>query len=143
VTIIAIKDGVMAVDSLISSGTTRVGHTRKWREVPKDLGGGYVAAAGFCGLATRIVEQVAEKGPAASIENDDGVNALWLRADGSVWCLDKEAFYQISGPFFAEGSGRAFAIGAMAAGASAAEAARIACEHDTNCGGAITILGVA
>ncbi|SRR5258708_4887579 len=40
--------------------------------------------------------------------------------------------WEISGAFTAVGSGKAFAIGAMAAGKSAVEAVRIACRYDIN-----------
>jgi hypothetical protein len=43
------------------------------------------------------------------------------------------------GPFGAWGSGRDFAIGAMAAGADAAAAVRAAIQFDTNCGGEIDV----
>jgi 20S proteasome alpha/beta subunit len=43
-------------------------------------------------------------------------------------------------PFFAEGSGRDFAYGALEMGADAARAVEIACKYDTSCGGGIDVL---
>lgn len=47
---------------------------------------------------------------------------------------------RISLPFFAWGSGRQVAIGAMAAGKTAAEAVEIACKHCDSCGLGVDVL---
>jgi hypothetical protein len=48
--------------------------------------------------------------------------------------------YEITLPFYAIGCGKELAMGAMAAGASATEAAEIACTYDPNCQGPIHTL---
>lgn len=51
----------------------------------------------------------------------------------------KEVF-DLATPFYALGSGRPLAVGAMVAGASVKDAVRIACQHDPNSGGEVIVV---
>lgn len=51
----------------------------------------------------------------------------------------KEVF-DLATPFYALGSGRPLAVGAMVAGASVEDAVRIACQHDPNSGGEVIVV---
>lgn len=61
--------------------------------------------------------------------------ALIVDQDALIWFMgERPLVHQISLPRFAIGSGADYAIGAMAAGATALEAVRIASQYDIHCG---------
>lgn len=139
-TVIAIRDGIMAVDSLVTGGGAIFGAVKKFAAVPGKFGGGYIAAAGDLGVAVEVMSKYIDFGQA--FEFSDEVVDVHLRADGSVLTNDGGGWYAYEAPFYAAGSGDMLAIGAMAAGADAATAARIAADHSMNCGGEIHIVSV-
>lgn len=64
--------------------------------------------------------------------------AILIKPDATVWQYDGEGdWYELEGAYFAWGSGAAVAYGALAMGASAAEAVEIASEFDLYTGGRI------
>lgn len=72
---------------------------------------------------------------------DEGVTALILRPDGSLWCIDETL-----APWPTEGLGTvgytaacAFTEGAMRAGLSAEAAVRLAIKHCTHIGGDVQV----
>jgi len=138
-TIIAIKDGIMACDTGVFAGGMVSGSVRKWVAVPDHKGGGVMASAGALGPAQSANRQM------ESNSGDDNVNcecAIWLRSDGSVWeKYGDEDWLTLDAPFYAIGCGEALARGAMAAGASAAEAAQICIDHHTECTGVVEVAG--
>ncbi|PZQ99197.1 MAG: hypothetical protein DI533_00370 [Cereibacter sphaeroides] len=132
-TIIVVRDGVMAVDSRVSDGGTVVGSALKWRAVSEDLGGGYIAGSGDLGKVERnFATFLSGEG-----ELLDGVALVWLKPDGAVMEFDG-GWYQTQAPFLAYGSGRHVALGALMMGADAVRAVEIACEAmPGSCGGKI------
>lgn len=140
-TVIAVRDGVLAVDSAIGGNGICNGRIAKWVEVHERHGGGYMAHAGTAAPGQAFVRSYESGADPMEKPDDDGVYVLWLRADGSVaeWAsgwLDYEA------EFYAIGSGEAAALGAMAAGASADDAARIACRFHDGCSEPIDVMRV-
>lgn len=138
-TIICVRDGLLAVDSLVTADSTRCGTARKWGEVHAHRGGGVVAACGLAGWCHGFLRAMAE--PTAELERDgDEEAAYWLLPSGELREWSAGHWISIDAPFHAIGSGARFALGAMAHGASAEEAARIACELSTSCGGPVHVL---
>ena len=80
--------------------------------------------------------------PAAWTGDKPDLRALVVRPNGEVFLYDENT--TPSGPiqceFYAIGSGSDYAIGAMAMGADAAEAVRVAACFDSNSGGEPTVL---
>jgi 20S proteasome alpha/beta subunit len=68
------------------------------------------------------------------------IAALHLRADGSLWEYEGEAWVKQDPGYYATGSGSPYAFAAMDAGASAKEAVRIAIKRDANSGGRVQSL---
>lgn len=69
---------------------------------------------------------------------DEHFSALIVDAHGRLWSLeDNLEFVRLKCRYYAIGSGGDFAEGAMAMGASAAEAVRIAAKHDVNTGNGV------
>ncbi len=138
-TIIAVRDGVMVVDSLVSNNGLVGGYVQKWRPVPEARGGGYIAATGAIGDAFKAMEIFISSG--ADMPKD--VAALHLRADGTVWISEEGPWYTYQAEFYAEGFGGSQAMAVMMTGASAKEAAQIVCKlFPGTCGGEIHVLSV-
>lgn len=140
-TVICVRDGVMAVDRMVSQAGFRWGSVGKWVPVKRKAGGGFIACAGDLSVVIPLFPAMRKSGAIAGHEDIQG---LWLQAGGAV--LERSGpggWYHSAAPFYAIGDGAWFAMGAMAAGASAEEAARLACEyHPGSCGGGIDVLRV-
>jgi hypothetical protein len=144
VTIICVKDGVMAVDRRVCVGDQIAGTVQKWVAVPEIHGGGFAAfagAAGYCQAAMRSIS--AEGGGMPQI--DKSLRGIWLTADGSVLEMCESGFWSHSqSPYYAQGMGWDVATGAMEFGASAEQAAEVVCRLcPTHCGGGIDVLRLA
>lgn len=139
-TVIAIRDGVLAVDSLISGGGVNHGRAAKWAAIPDLFGGGFAAASGDLARGLEGLRDLAARGEVFWPRDDTGVAILHLKADGSVWLFELGQWITYDAPFYAAGSGEQIALGAMAAGATAEEAVNIACEYSQTCGGAVHVL---
>lgn len=140
-TVIAIKDGVIAADSA-SCANDRITHfADKIFLVKPEHGGGYVAASGAWALGQAAARMYAETGTVPT-EKADQFNLHLLRSDGSTARCEDGAWFDVAAPFIAGGCGADFAAGAMAAGASAVEAVRLACQHMNFCGGPILTFSV-
>lgn len=139
-TIIAVRNGIMAVDSQLTSGTLKQGEVKKWFEVSEVGHGGYVAGCGQCSEVLKAALQFAETGTVDSIPDDSTL--VHINKCGDVFFNQGGDWIFVDAEFFAEGSGRAIAVGAMAQGATAEEAARIACKFDSDTGGTVYVLNV-
>ncbi len=139
-TVICVQDGQMAADSLACMGDAKVGSCQKWHKVKKRHGGGYIGFAGDFGDAYNQAKKFSETG---EMEGGKDCTYLHLKADGTLWKSDGGgSWFPVTAPFVAIGSGRDIAMGAMAAGATAMEAAEIACEFSVGCGGPVHVLRV-
>ena len=136
-TTIAYRDGVLAADSASCAGGTWSGSTRKIGRAPD---GSIAALSGTvvdCHAVLRWVEHGMDERK-RPVEQD--VAGLLITADGTVYLVEGNAPpAPITAPFYAAGSGRQIALGAMAAGASAQRAVEIACEWDTGSRGPVVV----
>lgn len=133
-TIIAYKGGILAADSWVLQGDLICGETRKLYSVPEDRGGGWIAASGATSRANAMIEAVIN---GTDRPDDEGITVMWVKADQSVWAVEKETIFEIVAPFHAIGSGAHAAMGAMQAGATAIEAVQAACAIISTCGGEV------
>ena len=71
-----------------------------------------------------------------NVPQDDAKDfAALVLFQGKIWIMHEQLFpLEIQAPFTARGSGAHFAMGALAAGASAWQALEIACEYDISTG---------
>lgn len=140
-TTIAYRDGVLASDTLITSGANVSGHYQKGRVRGRLL----YASAGSCGLGDRfeawIRDGCAGEHPKLK-EGESSAQCVVFLPDGLMAWFHEDGMTPVRAPFHAIGSGSAYAIGAMAAGASAPDAVRIAMQHDTGTGGSVTVLTI-
>ena len=158
-TTIAYKDGILAADTQGDWGGTRM-RTGKIYRLPK------FALAG-AGIQERVLDlcddlrgwvdwsqfnihKLADfrwarfKGDGAP-DHDRDPAILAVNEYGTVYKLCRDRFREVrltAGPFIALGSGADYALGAMAAGATATEAVQVAISLDVYSGGEIETLNV-
>jgi hypothetical protein len=141
VTTIAYRDGVLAADTLITSGGERVGHHQKARRRGRLL----YATTGSCGLGDAWAAwlRAGAAGEPPTLLSDGGTanGYVFLPDDAVVW-FHSEGVTHIRAPFWAAGSGDCFARGAMETGATAEQAVAAAIKWDTGSGGEITVISV-
>lgn len=133
-TVIAYRDGIIAADTLITAGTTRVGNAIKVRKAGPVL----AAAAGEMSKVQAFLDWFtagALFSPPFMGESDDAMIVY-----GRKLLFWQTGWDMLEADFYAIGCGSQIALGAMAGGASAEVAVRIACEINTACGGPITVL---
>jgi hypothetical protein len=130
VTTIAYRNGVLCVDSQVTDRNRYEGSVIKWAN-----GDGWVAAgAGSLSLISRALKTISV--------GDDGIPTLefsiledeeeiFVATSAGLFYSGKHGVSHWEADFYAAGSGGDIAIGAMAAGATAEEAVRIACKYDT------------
>lgn len=126
-TVIACRDGIMAADSGVYHDQLLVGYATK---IVRHGDGSLAAAAGRRPLVQafhRWIEAgaLAESHPPEADEESFG--AIWLKPDRKIYRVShKFEVYDDAGSFAAEGIAVSFMLGAMAYGASAEDAVRLA-----------------
>lgn len=138
-TTVAFKDGFVAVDSMASSrGWNLPNPLKKVFEVPAKHGGGVIAMTGTTFKALKAIEQIIEFGKANVnlADGEDVARLIHFQANRSVRVYEGDHYFdeQII-DFGAWGSGSPVAWGALAAGATAEAAVKIASRFDPDTGG--------
>lgn len=131
-TTICYRDGVLAADSLVTLGSTKVhGSYQKIRRIGDYL----IGTAGSVAACQAFVEWLKE-GDDTHAPPKGEYGALIVGPRGVVREIENGSVLPRprGAKFFALGSGGPFALAAMYAGASATEAVKIAAKIDTNTG---------
>jgi ATP-dependent protease HslVU (ClpYQ) peptidase subunit len=131
----------MAADSEISEGQLRTGRVKK---IVKMKDGSLV---GFCGPLRDMAAWLTwiEKGAKLRHrpEVSEDFEVMIVDPEGDVAFVEGNgAVMSLEGPYHAIGSGQWVAMGAMAAGASAEDAARIACGLVHGCSEPVTTIEI-
>lgn len=142
-TTVVYRDGVLAADTLVTGGDTRIGFKSKIAKV----GNALVTATGTNALAIRFISWVREgcQGPCPPMALKSAVDGaeydttgiLILPGGRCVTFREGTGIQWANGPYFAFGSGQDYARGALAMGATAVEAVKAAMEFDIYTGGTI------
>lgn len=140
-TTIAYRDGVIAADTSMTAGSSRQGRVVK--VAANDMG----QLAGAAGRATYMAAFLAwfSKGcwddpPKAEKTDDQCDRGIVVHWDGSLTVYEDGGSFDLTAPYYAIGSGKPEALGALFAGADAETAVRAAMEHDTFTAGDITVV---
>ena len=138
-TTVAWRNGVLAADTLVTERDRRVGFTRKAGKVGSVLWG-----ASGCLMHTHAIYDWLKggaQGDPPSMETPKGATSqAMLIAAGRLLCVDEHGWDHMPAPeFYAIGSGAPYALGAMAAGASAYQAVQAAARLDLYTGGDILV----
>lgn len=139
-TTVAYRNGVMAADSQATSS-----FKQKCQKIHK-IGDSYFGICGRVSSAYLFLEWIrqdrrdwveSERNPPSPLSDDDDFSALELCEEGAFEWDGKLTRTPVLIEFFAIGSGADFAMGAMAMGADAVEAVKVARTLDPNTGGVI------
>lgn len=131
----AYRNGVLVADSMVSTSTSYqiIGSAKK---VHKAKNGIIAAGAGVLVDVHRFfnwIDDGMDTDAAVKLDNLDGV---LIKPDKTIWMVDETLFpYVIDAEFHSGGGGSAIALGAMAHGATAEEAVRIAMKYSLGTGG--------
>lgn len=155
-TVIAYRNGVIAADRGVTGSDIWKGSGPKLSRSPA---GSIAAACGeysLCGAFHELVEIGAvdkwlsqAKGSIFAglsahpgVEKVSSFGAIVVDHRGEVFLVDHWGWLcaGIEAEFHADGSGREFALGAMAAGADPVRACQIACELDLTCRGPVDVM---
>jgi hypothetical protein len=128
VTTIVYRDGILAGDT----GVGRDGSfmPEKQRKVFRLRNGRLLA---WCGDISRlfVVHKLLNDPKEPALPESDGGSGILIEPDGRVATIEQGIIVPVYGaPYVAMGSGRDFAYGALAMGASAIEAVRVAARFD-------------
>ena len=136
------KNGTLAFDSKISADCRHVGSVTKGRKTNKYLCAGCGSVEDLIAVLDWVSDGgILQKRKEFGLDRECDVSALLISKKGSVFHIDSRVYpYLVDASFHACGSGSDLAIGAMAMGASAVEAVRVASKFDGYTGGSIRTL---
>lgn len=123
----------LAADTGSTMGDMRLaGHVHKLGFGPNNALVAAAGRAGFCVAFLKWAADPTDKSPPVATSTDDYFDrGIVIDANGTIEMFEPAGAYIVrDAPYFAMGSGRDFAIGAMAAGAGAGRAVEIAMLHD-------------
>lgn len=140
-TTIAYRDGVLAADTSMTVSGVMVGRMVKIvRRADGDMAGG----AGDAAMVGTFNEWflAGESGTRPELkEGDNWIDrSVIFRRSGAIDIFEPRGRFTCTAPYYAVGSGKEAALGAMFAGADAETAVRAAMEHDPHTKGDVTVL---
>ena len=139
-TTIAYRDGVLAADTRVSTGGIMDCEIIK---IARNSDGDLAGASGDAGFSAEFLRWFLggekQNTPVPKKENNP-YEGLIFRSSGEINVFDEGGVCQVTAPYYASGSGVCIALGAMAYGADAEQAVRMAMKHDVSTGGEITVL---
>ncbi len=134
-TTIVYRDGVLASDSQCGCGGMIEGSTKKITQAKDGTMGGLAGDLSSC---TKFLDWVESAERAKTDPPNTGEDeGLLIKPSGEVFVAHNGVLSKLDAPFAILGSGARLAAGAMAMGASAKKAVKIACEFDSGSGGKI------
>ena len=140
-TTIAYRDGMIAADTGMAVGETLIGHTTK---IARNIAGDLAGAAGRSGYAMRFREwfKGGEHSPPPEAKETEHTldRGIIFRRDGTIEVHEPDGVFTIRADYYAFGTGREVALGAMAQGATAEEAVRATMKYDAYTFGMVEVL---
>ena len=138
-TTIAYRAGILAADTGVCVGGSRAGYTVKIVRRPD---GALAAAAGFAAYCYAFRNWFLSGGDPPEAKTDTGVmdRGTVFYADGRIEIFEPGGRFFMTAPYYAMGSGRPEALGAMHYGAGAINAVKAAIAHDNDTFGEISAL---
>jgi len=140
-TIVAWDGATMAADRMSCYGSTPLIGTRKIHRIESPDKRTFLV--GCSGRRDHIEAFMAwlRGGSKPDMQRDDEFSTMVIDPRRRIWLITGTLIYvQISAKKWGVGCGVDYALGAMAAGATAQEAVRIASKLDINCGGGVDFL---
>ncbi len=140
-TTIAFRDGVLAADNRAMTGDNILGTIVK---IAKNSNGDLAGAAGLASYNYNFIKWFTgmESGepPKASKDDNNYDRGVIFRKNGKIEVFEPTGVFEVKAPYFAFGSGKPEALGALFMGATAEQAVHAAAAHDPNTGDGVTVL---
>ena len=142
-TIIVYRNGIITADSGVTSGDNTFAFTTK---IARNQAGDLAGVSGDAGAAHGFLEwfKAGEKGDHPKLRDIQSERvydkAVIIRADGPWEIYEPPGKHVVRGPYYAFGSGKPEALGALWMGATAEQAVAAAISLDTGCWGQIEVL---
>lgn len=136
-TTIAYRDGVLVADTKIARGDSVCGRVVK---IAKRADGAVGGASGDATFMYAFLEWMRGERSERPAPDREGGSAVVITPDGRIEQVEFGGSFFVEAPYWALGSGRPEALGAMFVGADAETAVRAAMAHDAFTGGDLTIL---
>lgn len=140
-TTIAYRDRVLAADTAMCQGGVMVGSVVK---IARRNDGDMCGAAGDAAYNAAFRDWFlgGEEGNPPQAKQEEGIfdRGVIFRKAGGIDVFEPRGKFSVLAPYFAFGSGKEAALGAMFAGADAETAVRAAIQFDPHTGGEITLL---
>lgn len=133
-TTIVYRKGVLAGDTQVSMGEMRL--PERMRKVRRLRDGRLFAWAGKMATASRVAAALNAGEDLPKLTASDGQGII-VDLKGRVFTIEEGEIVPCTGVYTARGSGKEYAFGALAMGASAVEAVRVARDLDHYTGGTI------
>lgn len=136
-TAIAYRSGVLAADTLVSCDDIVLGHASK---IAKRADGAMAGATGVSIACEKFLDafRTGRDGDfTIELKEEEDFEAVVISPDDKIWIVGDNGRHVLNAPFYALGVAREMLIGAMAAGALAAEAVGIAIRYHALCGGEV------
>lgn len=145
-TVIAYRNGIMASDSLLVDGYSRIGTAQKIDKVRGWIIGGAGDFDATEAFMAKFDPSVIRKNiyipfyPGAPRDGEE-CKLLAVSPRGEMYEFSSAGvFGRVYGPYYALGAGADSAMAAMAMGATAEKAVQIAIKHNMACGGKVQVV---
>lgn len=135
-TTIVYRDGVLAADTRMIAGTAIIGSIAK---IVRRDDGALCGGAGHASVVQAFQRWFLD-GEEGDPPVEDETKMFVISPKGNVEMFEVDGTIEWRAPYFAMGSGKEFALGAMYAGASAEEAVKAAMKFDPYSGGKVMTL---
>lgn len=140
-TTIAYRNGMIAADSAMLSGSALSGEIVKIARRKDGALAGAAGDAAYCSLFLGWFRRGERgRGPVAREGQNWIDRAAIIRRDRTIEIFEPHGTFACQAPYYALGSGKEFALGAMFAGADAETAVRAAVAHDPYTDGRILVM---
>ncbi|MDH7796454.1 MULTISPECIES: hypothetical protein [unclassified Beijerinckia] len=148
-TTLAVRDGVVAFDSRITSGDGIVPNSIKkaWISTKHPVIYAVMGTISNVYAAAQKLDRMRklpwddpDKWDASKLPSMADSSIFVVCKDGRVFCIEEGGWWPAAGPYWAGGSGAMAATAAMHMGADAAKAVEIAILVDQNSGGPVNVL---
>lgn len=141
-TTVAYRDGCIAADTSCAQGGT---HNGRMMKIARNENGDLAGVCGHAAFGYQFLEWFKDKEegkvPQAKGSNDGTDRAIVIRAaTGLIEIWEDSGHFVITAEYYAMGSGRDIAYGAMYWDATAAEAVAAALKHDESTSGDVMVI---
>jgi hypothetical protein len=140
-TVIVYRDGVLAADTQAAVGDNLLGSVAK---IARNSNGDLAGAAGLASYNFSFLKWFTgmESGdPPKGLRDEHNFDrGVIFRKSGKIEVFEPDGRFEMKAPYYALGSGRPEALGALFVGADAETAVCAAIAHDKDCGGDVMVL---